>query len=518
MTAATEPRPVATSGRGLPIYPIVLGVAIFFQLVATSGVGVWVALRPLVIAFLVIVAITALVRVVLGDADRAGPAAALTVLGILFGDPRVLLLVGVVDVAFLVERRVVPGRLVLPWPAINRGGRILTTILAIAILIQSVQLGAFDVLGRSATAEGPFRPARVYTPEGQDRPPDVYVLLLDGYARHDALKQEFGVDDTPFLNGLRADDVTVSTRARTNYPVTVQVVMSMFHGALLSAIPDLAPLLAGTYRGTEIGLTHQVVQDNPLFDQLRARNYEIIGITSGFAQLSLREADDFVTSGQINEFEIAMLRRTVFGDLVNVLARDFVSSQYRARIGDTWATLDQLAAERVDHPRFVFAHVPSPHPPWVFNADGSPRTSGDLHTVYEDMPDTTGLTEDQLHTAYAGAVQALWTPVLDTIGRIDRASSTPPIIVVFGDHGSWVGAFPGDVRLRFLPLLAARVPGRPKPLADDEALVNVFADLLNPTVGTTLPRVDPAPSFMFSAGREYDLQPIDDPNGAIHTP
>ena len=284
----------------------------------------------------------------------------MTVLGIIFGDGRVLALALAVDVVFLIERRAIPGRLALPWRTINRGGRVVVTILTIAILIQAVQLGAFDVLGRSATAEGPFKPARVFTAEGHDRPPDVYVLLLDGYTRHDALRQVFGVDDGPFLDGLRTAGLTVATHARTNYPITVQVVMSMFHGALLSEIPDLDPLLAGTYNQTEIGLTHEVVQNNPLFDQLHEKDYEIIGITSGFAQLSLREADSFITSGEINEFEIAMLRRTVFGDVLDAVAPDFVSSQFRERIDATWDTLDRLAAERADHPRFVFAHRREP--------------------------------------------------------------------------------------------------------------------------------------------------------------
>jgi hypothetical protein len=39
------------------------------------------------------------------------------------------------------------------------------------------------------------------------------VLLLDGYGRSDALKQVFDLDDGPFLDGLRARGLTVSTHA-----------------------------------------------------------------------------------------------------------------------------------------------------------------------------------------------------------------------------------------------------------------------------------------------------------------
>ena len=506
--------PDAVLDRGFPIYPLVFGLALFFQLVATSGVGFWVSIRPLIVVVVAVIAISGVLRLALGDAHRAAPAAAFVVLGVLFGDNRILLLSLLVLGAFLVERRLIPRRLRLPWRGIHQAGRILVAIASVAIVIQAAQVGAFPVLGRSVVEEGPLRAPHGATGAAGAHP-DIYLILLDGYARQDALQQVFGVDERPFIDGLEARGLTVSNHARTNYPFTVQVLMSMFHVSLLSDIPSLAPILAGTYRGTEIGLTHRVVQENPVFDALHAAGYEIDGISSGFAQISLREADRFIDSGEINEFEVAILRRTIAGDLVNAIAPDLVASGGRSRIRATLGTLGALAAEKSDHPRFVFAHVPSPHPPWVFNADGSPRSSPDLHTIYEEMPETTGLSEDELKLAYAGSVRALWTLVLDAIDSIDRASTAPPVVVVFGDHGSWVGAMPGDPRLRFLPLLAARVPGHTSPFANGEALVNVFPDLLNPLLGIRLPRVDPAPTFMFGQRDQYDLHPIGDPNAAI---
>ena len=141
----------------------------------------------------------------------------------------------------------------------------------------------------------------------------------------------------------------------------------------------------------------------------------------------------------------------------------------------------------------------------MFNADGSPRTVPDIRELYADDPAQTGLSEDELKTGYAGAVQYLQTPLLNAIDAIDRSAAVPPVILVFGDHGSWVGALPGDVRLRFLPLLAARVPGKADPLPQDETLVNVFPDLLNPVLGTSFPRVDSARSSC--SGRQRGVRP-----------
>ena len=69
------------------------------------------------------------------------------------------------------------------------------------------------------------------------------MLLLDGYGRSDALKQVFDLDDGSFLTGLRDRGLTVSTHARTNYPITVQAVMSMFHMRLLEDIRSSSPSL-----------------------------------------------------------------------------------------------------------------------------------------------------------------------------------------------------------------------------------------------------------------------------------
>jgi hypothetical protein len=503
----------------IALYPIVLGAAMLFQLIAVSGVGVWSAVRPMAVGLAIAALVTIGVRLLAGERRSGGLAGLLAVFAVFSGDPRTLAASTAGIALVVIQQRLLP-RLVLPWNAIDAVGRGLTLILSIAVLIQAAQVGSFEVFGRSLVAEGPLRPTRVFaasTTAASQASPDIYVLLLDGYGRSDALKQVFDLDDSAFLDGLRARGLSVSTHALTNYPITVQVVMAMFQMRLLDNIPELQPLLEGTYANTEVGLTHAIVQDNPLFDFLRARDYEIDGIASGFAQLSLREADRFITSGDITELEIALLRRTVLGDALDVVAPDFISSQQRDRINATFRILPELAAERPGHPRFVFAHVPSPHPPWVFNGDGSPRTSPDIHTIYEDQPATTDLTEPQLAAGYTGSVEYLWKPVLDSIDAIDRASASPPVIVVFGDHSSWVGAMPGDVRLRFLPLLAARVPGVDRPLPDDESLVNVFPDLLDPLLGAEFPRVDPAASFMFGDGG-YDLHRIDDPNAAIASP
>jgi hypothetical protein len=47
----------------------------------------------------------------------------------------------------------------------------------------------------------------------------------------------------------------------------------------------------------------------------------------------------------------------------------------------------------------------------------------------------------------------------------------------------------------------------------------VFPDLLNEKFGQAMPRVDPAPSFMYpDEAHGYSLTPVGDPNAAITSP
>lgn len=502
----------------LAFYPVVVGLALVLQLVAHNGIGVWASLRSFVAVALLAIAATGALRVVLGDRDRSGIAAMLAIVGLLASERAIVVATALGIVILVIERRILGG-LALPWPKLARVMRGLAAILCLAILVQAVQVGAPTVLARSLVEEGPLRSTRSYSVSVSPARPDVYVILLDGYARADVLDQVFGVDESSFLAGLTARGVAVSAKARTNYATTAQVLIAMFNARLLSGIERLKPLADGVTSTAEThDVTHALVADNLVFDTLRSEGYEIVAIDSGFADVGLRRSDRFITPDAMDEIEVGLLRSSVLGDLLDVIAPDFVSGQHRQRITAEFQALGDLAAERPGHPRFIFAHVPSPHPPWVFNADGSPRTVPDLQTVYADDPFQTGLSLEQLKSGYAGAIASTNALVLDALDAIDQAAEVPPVVIIFGDHGSWVGADPGDVRLRFLPLLAARVPGVAKPLADDESLVNVFPDVLNPLLGTSLPRVDPAPSFMFRNGNAFDLAPIDDPDAAVTAP
>jgi hypothetical protein len=296
------------------------------------------------------------------------------------------------------------------------------------------------------------------------------------------------------------------------------VLASMFNMRPLQDIPSLGPLLSGSATRPAGVLVREALNDGPALQRLRDEGYSVTATASSFAEPTLRQVDTWIDTGQLNEFEVNLLRRSVFRPIIAAVAPDLVTSQYRERTVDTLAAAAAIAGTRSASPRFVFVHVPSPHPPWVVNADGSPREIADVDSIFGETTPSTGLDIDALKRGYTGQVAWLDRELLSTIDAIDAASPTPPAIVVFGDHGSWVGADGDDIRRRFRPLFAARVPDGASIYPDDVALVDTFPILFDHLFGGTTPRHADAPSWMFRVPAEYDLFPIGDPNATEPAP
>jgi hypothetical protein len=47
--------------------------------------------------------------------------------------------------------------------------------------------------------------------------PDIYYIIVDGYARADVLREYYEFDNSEFLNGLEKRGFTVNDSSRANY-------------------------------------------------------------------------------------------------------------------------------------------------------------------------------------------------------------------------------------------------------------------------------------------------------------
>ena len=216
-------------------------------------------------------------------------------------------------------------------------------------------------------------------------------------------------------------------------------------------------------------------------------------------------ADRFIDEGEINEFEVQLMRPSLVTPLVSLLAPDLFSDQQRRRIESDFRIVEGLAATPSSRPRFIFAHVPSPHAPWVTKADGSPRTAANLDSWYSDTPDTTGLSRDEVVTGYRDQSAYLGGRTLAAIDAVLAASPKPPVILVLSDHGSSLDVSTANPETRLRNLFAAYTPGHPRMFADDVSLVNVFPTLLDAYFQAGLPK---AAETLFTQGPRGLFDPV----------
>ncbi len=510
---AVKDRP--TSRLPIAVYPAVIAVALVAELVNVGGVSPFSALRGWIVVIGLGLLLSALGRLLLGDKDRGGILAAIWVIALLGGDdPAFVFVMAAATAVFLLERYGLRAdRRTIRWWWIGRWTSRVAGVIALAVFIQSVQMGTLADAGRSLTHETFLRadppPAATGTND-----PDIYLILLDGHTRADVLRDVFEADPSGFNDALEADGFTIAPLSRSNYTNTSETLTSMFSAAHLRDMPIMDGLMSGTEVRPAGGVVRQVINDNPTLSLLHGRGYEVEAIVSGWEQVTMREADRLVDTGQINEFEIGILRRSLVGHVLEALAPDFVSAQQRDRINGVFDALETAPSRLGTRPRLVFAHVPSPHPPWVYNADGTPRTVVKLDSIYGETPASMGLTIDELKVGYRGQVIDVDRRMLESLGQLDAAiaaAGRPAVTIIFSDHATWIGADGGDIRLRFKNLLAVRSTAGEIPIRPNETLVNLLPTVFNSLFDAGWDR-QPDSQYRIGARDNFDLVEVDDPD------
>ena len=409
------------------LYPAALLAVLVFALVEGSGVSPWAGIRPMLIAaaagLFVTVAATALLR----DRDRGALLGLLVC--VLFGAggrPFVAPIMAVGIVLVLSERALAARRpIAIRWPLISRVLTTVTGVLLLAVLIRGAQSGRLWGMAAEAWAEAPGHLPSIGAPAAPDPDkPDVYLVLLDGYPRADVLSATFGIDNRPLLAALEQRDFTVASTSRSNYPATRMTLASMFNGAhlgdLFSAEPKTPDWRRAIDEGTQVAA-------------FRAAGYEIVSITSGYEDAVLRRADRFIDTGQINEFERALVSLTLFQALVPDAVTELLVDAQHDRTRDSFDAAVHLVGG-AGAQRFALVHLGSPHAPLSFDAAGQRVTLPRSHYPFDDLQEAEMLGDDYAPTL-SGEIAYLDTRVIELVDAI-RAAGRPSTIVVFSDHGS----------------------------------------------------------------------------------
>jgi hypothetical protein len=280
---------------------------------------------------------------------------------------------------------------------------------------------------------------------------DVYYIILDGYARQDALREEYGYDNAAFIDGLRARGFYVAECSQSNYARTKLSLTSSLNYDYLplpgSDPADLTPPEA---------LLHGRVRT--FFED---QGYRTVAFPTGFRWIEWTDADIYArTPGRfkaLSDFEILFADTTLLRPAMDWGLKSAVSASANERARERTLNVLNTLKEIPEYPGsyFVYAHIVSPHGPYVFDADGNPvdpassqATAGEQYAGYLPHspraldPDSDPLdmkaiqiSSDQ-QTGYPGQAAFIGKQILAVVDSLLQNSEVPPIIVIQGDHGA----------------------------------------------------------------------------------
>jgi hypothetical protein len=331
--------------------------------------------------------------------------------------------------------------------------------------------------------------------------PNVYYVVLDGYARDDVVRTLFPDDDASAFNDTMAElGFKIDPGATANYPQTDQSVPSTLDQALI--LDERTPV--GQVRQDRSrmlkGANETVASFRELgyhYVQTDGRRHDALGCDQALADgcLGPSGADGGVSLGQV---ERSLVELTPVGPIVlgggiidqegaDIWPADVVDGL----IGDAWLTGDR--------PIFVYAHIIAPHPPYV--RDGECDDIDPVGNLGEGWgPEHLPYYHDQL--------RCLRTELSQSLQRLVEADPAA-IVLVQSDHGPGFGldlSRPLDnwtdemLRTRFGAFRSWRMPEACFPT--DEAassLVNTFR-VVEACVRAETPELVEAQSYLVGYG------------------
>ena len=416
-----------TRGRPVPLHPLLLAAYAVLFLYASNltEADLGQVLPVLVIVLGIVGALLIAGSLVLRDALRAAVLLSAAV-AVIFGYRHVAILTDGLPIegrpVQLVWLALGLGALLLAW----RGGqplRIATRALnalglaLVIVALVTIVPHELDQVGASSDPDPVPAAARRDGADGRD----IWFLVFDRYGSAESLRRNYGIEDelTPWL---AARGFHVTPDARANYARTRLSLASILNLDYLDALRGrpVADLLqdhaAGRfltdlgYRYIHIGSEYQPTRTSPLATVNR----------------SLYNTSDFAT---------ALFDSSLASEIVERLEPLEPRRQRQVEWGRF--AFEALAEARDEPgPKFVFAHLLLPHPPYVFDADG--RVLSDEEAAQRS---TAELYKGQLDYLN-GRIKAVVEPLL-ALPEAER-----PIIVLTADEGPYPKRYEGDPLLK----------------------------------------------------------------------
>lgn len=237
-----------------------------------------------------------------------------------------------------------------------------------------------------------------------------------------------------------------------------------------------------------------LIQNNCVLNLLKQMGYKVINFSSGDGATRLMPDAQNYSCSPVNIFTIAFFQLTPLYSLEPYF--HIMRNQLALVELCPGKQLSEIA--KIEGPKFVFVHTLLPHPPYIFDQDGSPIA---LDPSLQNEQGTPELFLNQLK--FAEKELKSW------IETILAAPGPPPLIILQSDHGPEfpTSTLPEFYNERMRNFAAYHFPGSSNKLDKYMSNVNSFRSLFNAYFNTQLPALENK-AFCASNADDFQLKEI----------
>jgi len=261
--------------------------------------------------------------------------------------------------------------------------------------------------------------------------PDIYYLVPDEYPGIETLKDMFGYRNEDFTGFLNNAGFLIPAKSVSSYPITYFSLASTLNMDYLDdlrnkkrSVPD------------DFSIPQQMIENNKVAGFLKERGYKFIAFDSGYPMSGYnKQADIQFDGGYLDRFTILVLRSSMLQPLYS--RRELFgfsgTNELRKRL---LYNFDKLAeVPNIPGPKFVFFHIVSPHPPFLFDRNGKKRNITSAVIKNLTVKEYLDFFLDQLIFTNRKMESAIETVL--------SKSTTKPVFIIQSDHGF---GFSGDIK------------------------------------------------------------------------
>ena len=338
-------------------------------------------------------------------------------------------------------------------------------------------------------------------------PRDIYYIVLDGYASSSTLRDIYGYDNSEFTDYLTKNGFYIASQSQSNYTLTHLSLASSLNMEYVNYLSDKLGIESKSCR-----VPYQMIENSKVMNLLKDGGYKFIHFSSGWrATDSNQYADLDVQWGgslasQDNEFLLLLIQTSV----LNCFQQDLVKWRGKQRILGTFSKLAEVP--EIEGPKFVFAHIIPPHPPYFFGANGEyvRRATLKMHGPVWGQKEN-----------YLNQLMFVNKKIKTLVDELLSKSKVPPIIILQADHGSastfygqdssgWQRPTQEMLRERMTIFNAYYLPDENNDLLYDSITpVNTFRLIFNSYLDTNYELLDDK-SYYSTYQRPYEFRNVSD--------